>query len=78
MVRQTEQALHIAYPKLDRDSIDVLIAALQHELRDRAPGPQTVTQELTLGYLIQFRTRRWGLPPSVGGRPVTRAAGRSG
>ena len=64
MVRLTEQALEIGYPKLSKNDIDAIIGALMHSLRDRELGADTARYERTLSYLIGFRTRRWGLPPA--------------
>jgi len=68
MVRHTEQALEIAYPKLDKAQIDAITASLMLTLRDHELGASTGTYERTLSYLIGFRTRRWGLPPALQGR----------
>jgi len=67
MARQSETDREIAYPQLDKAAIDALIESLMHSLRDRNLGAQTGTCELTLSYLIGFRTRRWGLPPALAG-----------
>ena len=72
MPRLTEQAREIAYPQLDKNAIDAIIASLITTLRDRQLGASAGTYESALSYLIGFRTRRWGLPPALAGhRDVT-------
>ena len=68
MTRLSEQAREIAYPQLDKTAIDAIIDSLVMTLRDRDLGASQDTYEGTLAYLIGFRTRRWGLPPALGGR----------
>jgi len=76
MARQSETDREIAYPQLDKAAIDAVIDALMHSLRDRDLAAQAGTFELTLSYLIGFRTRRWGLPPALAGHrgPATSLA----
>jgi len=67
MTRLTEQAREIAYPQLDKNAIDAIIASLVMTLSDHQLGASTSTYESALSYLIGFRTRRWGLPPAIAG-----------
>jgi hypothetical protein len=75
MPRHSEQAREVAYPQLTRAQIDAIISALAFWDGAHAAGPVTPGIESALGYLISFRTRRWGLPPALaarlGGQPVT-------
>jgi hypothetical protein len=68
MVRLSDQARGVAYPRLDRDQIDLLITSLLHSVRDRDLGTRLDTAEMTAAYLTEFYTRRWGLPPAITGR----------
>ena len=67
MTKQSQEARGFAYPQLEKDQIDALIASLVMTLRDRELGASQGTYEQTLAYLIGFRTRRWGLPPVLAG-----------
>lgn len=68
MPRLTEEAREIAYPQLTKHQIDAVIGSLMGTLRDRELGASRKLNEDTLGYLIGFRTKRWGMPPQLGGR----------
>lgn len=59
----TEQGL--AQPVLHRDQINAIIYALQAAMRDREMGDMRKDAESAAIYLINFHTRRWGLPPCI-------------
>jgi len=74
MARQSERDRDIAYPRLTRDQIDLMITMLA---RGQRPGVQLDGQSDSaqlFAYLLSFYTRRWGLPPAIhrpGGPPLT-------
>lgn len=68
MPRLSEQEREISYPQLTKQQIDTMISSLMTTLRDRDLGASHKLAEDTLGYLIGFRTRKWGMPPQLSGR----------
>lgn len=68
MVRLTEQAAGVAYPKLDRDQIDLILECTLATIRDRDLGARLNDAEQVAGYLTAFYTKRWGLPPAISRR----------
>ena len=68
MPRLSEQARGIAYPQLDRDTINLIISDLLFARANRMPDQDTPRREQATAYLMGFYTRKWGLPPVLGGR----------
>lgn len=54
-----------AYPQLSRLQIDTLIGALLEQPPGDILTVDTANRENTLAYLLNFYTKRWGLPERV-------------
>lgn len=64
--RETETG--VGYPKLSRESLNLIIDSLIWSIRDRDLGKRADLAEQTASDLTGFYTRRWGLPPAITGR----------
>lgn len=75
MARQSERDAGIAYPQLHREQIAVIIGALMFYSENHVPNEHTTVAQDAAFYLINFHTRRWGLPRSIAARlrPVSGA-----
>lgn len=63
-----ERETGVGYPKLSRESINLVIDSLIWTIRDRDLGARMDLAEQTASDLTGFYTRRWGLPPAIRGR----------
>jgi|GEM_PF-5087776 len=78
MTRPTEQAAQVAYPQLDRATIDLIISALVfYDSNHVLDADSAAVTDKTLAYLISFHTRRWGLPAAITGHTRLTPAGSS-
>ena len=68
MASNREKETGIGYPKLSRESINLVIDALVWAIRDRNLGTRMDLAEDTASDLTGFYTRRWGMPPAITGR----------
>jgi hypothetical protein len=78
MAKLSDQARGVSYPMLTRAQINALIASLletRGQLEDVAVAAEA---DSALGYLVNYHTRRWGLPPAIlgpaGGQQAVRRA----
>lgn len=68
MASNREKETGVGYPKLSRESINLLIDSLVWSIRDRELGGRMDLAEQTASDLTGFYTRRWGMPPAITGR----------
>lgn len=68
MPSNREKETGTGYPKMSRESINLVIDALVWAIRDRNLGTRMDLAEQTASDLTGFYTRRWGMPPAITGR----------
>lgn len=64
-MKQSAREQGLAQPVLHRNQINAIVYALNAAMRDREMGDMRQDAESAAAYLINFHTRRWGLPPCL-------------
>ena len=74
MASNRESEREVAYPKISRAQLDLVIDQLLFAMRQRDLGPDLDETEQLFAYLTGFYTKRWGLPAAIRSG-TTRVAG---